>query len=81
MQHLSAGEGSVAFPLAYRVLGLQTGNTLAPDSRGLLAFSIWIMRLEVLDLLQDGGSWFVCVVGQLPGQAAGGLWEQLDEEV
>lgn len=28
----------------------------------------------------EGLSWFVHVVGQLLGQAAGGLWEQLDKE-
>lgn len=38
-QHLSVGDRLVAFLLSYQVLGLQTGNTLVPDSRGFLAFS------------------------------------------
>lgn len=29
----------------------------------------------------EGLSWFVHVVEQLPGQAAAGLWEQLNKEV
>lgn len=74
-QHLPEGEGLVAFPLAYPAPGLQTGNTLAPDSRGLLAFSMWVMRLEVFDLLQDGGSQLVCPCGGTAPWA--GCWRAL----
>lgn len=80
-QHFSVGKGSVASPLAYLALGLQTGNTLAPGSRDLLAFSTWIMRLGVFDLPHGGGSQLVCPWGgAAPWQVAGGLWEQLNKE-
>lgn len=71
-QQLAAGEGLVAFPLAYLALGLQTGNTSAArSSRDLLAFFRIIHEIWTC-FLMEALSGFVRLIGQLPGLEGSG---------